>query len=34
VVLVTKFESAEDLKKYRKHPVHLEVLEYIAGAVE
>ena len=34
VVLVTKFESAEDLGKYGKHPAHLETLEYITGAVE
>jgi len=30
IVLIAKFDSLEDLKLYNDHPVHQEVLRYIA----
>lgn len=34
VVLDCVFSSMEDLEKYRVHPVHLPVMEYVKGVVE
>lgn len=34
VVLDCVFKSMEDLEKYRVHPVHLPVMEYVKGVVE
>lgn len=34
VVLDCVFNSMEDLEKYRVHPVHLPVMEYVNGVVE
>ncbi len=34
VVLDCVFNSMEDLEKYRVHPVHLPVMEYVKGVVE
>ena len=34
VVLDCVFNSMEDLEKYRVHPVHLPVMEYVKGIVE
>ena len=34
VALLTKFESAEDLKAYQINPLHVEVAEYLVSASE
>jgi len=32
IALVTKFDSLEELDKYQKHPVHIEVAKYMTSA--
>ena len=34
IVLITKFDSLEDMQAYQVHPVHLEVAEYIGTVRE
>lgn len=34
LVLVTKFDSMEELKAYQAHPVHIEVLKYMTSVRE
>lgn len=34
ILLVTRFESVEDMETYLVHPVHVEVSSYIAGVIE
>ncbi|MCZ7399105.1 MAG: Dabb family protein [Candidatus Methanoperedens sp.] len=31
IALVTKFDSLEELEKYQKHPVHVEVAKYMTS---
>ena len=34
VVLICEFESAEDMEKYKKHEVHLPVVDYVKKTVQ
>ncbi|WP_315069540.1 Dabb family protein [uncultured Clostridium sp.] len=34
IVLITKFDSMEDLNNYQVHPVHLEVQKYIVSVLK
>ncbi len=34
VVLICEFENAEDMEKYKKHEVHLPVVDYVKKTVQ
>ncbi len=34
IVLITRFDSMDDLKAYQVHPIHLEVAKYINSVKE